>query len=58
MENKVQDQKQNDNRQTMPEETQYKLDNMNNDMKEKAYYDEHDHQTNDDPNQGTERNIR
>jgi len=58
MENKVQDQKQNDNRQTMPKETQYKLDNMNNDMKEKAYYDEHDHQTNGDPNPGTERNIR
>ena len=36
VENIVQDQKQNGNRQNMPEETQYKLDNMNNDVKEKT----------------------
>jgi hypothetical protein len=36
VENIVQDQKQNGNRQTMPEEMQHKMDNMNNDVKEKT----------------------
>jgi len=34
--NKVNNQKKNGNCQSMPEETEYKLDNMNNNMKEKA----------------------
>jgi hypothetical protein len=57
MQNKVQDQEQNGNRQTMPKETKCKLDNANHDMKEKTYYYEHDYQADDNPNQGTERYI-
>jgi len=39
----------------MPKETKYKLDDMNNNMKEKAQYYEQDHQTNNDPNPCAER---
>ena len=42
MKNKVQNQKQNDKQQAMPEETKYKLDDMNHDMKEIPYYYEQD----------------
>jgi hypothetical protein len=57
MEDKVQDQKQDDNRQPMPEEAEQKLDDVNHNMKEKTNYDEYNHHTSNDPNPGTERDI-
>ena len=57
MENKVQDQQQNDDRQTMPKETQRKVKNTKHNVKEKTQDYEHDHDTGDDPNPATERHI-
>ena len=48
--NKVNYQQHNDSDATMPKETQDEVKDFYNNVKEKAEDNEHDHQTNDDPN--------